>query len=66
MLKSILADRWLNIGFIILVSLILEDKWSKHDFDLVFWLGIVVLIIRIPLMIIEIVKEYNLIKNKDS
>ena len=66
MLKSILADRWLVIGFIILVSLILEDKWSKHEYDWVFWLGIVVLLVRIPLIITEIVKEYKLIRNKDS
>lgn len=61
-LKTILADKWLNIACIITNTLFLESKWSKHDYDWYFWLGITFMLIYIPLTIIEIIKEYKVTK----
>ncbi|MEH7515134.1 hypothetical protein V7146_20655 [Gottfriedia acidiceleris] len=58
-LARILADEWASIAFIIIFTLMIESKWSKHDINWLFWLGVISIIVFITRTIIKITKSYK-------
>ncbi|MES9685810.1 hypothetical protein ABWK22_23475, partial [Gottfriedia acidiceleris] len=63
MLKSILIEKRLEIGYIILFTLYLQNYWSKLNYDWHFWLSLSFLILRIPLTTISVIKKYKRLLN---